>query len=332
MRVNRPNEPAYAGGLTFQKIPLALTRDDLAGADVAIVGAPMDDLVSYRPGARFGPNAIRIAFDGGGSPEAYNMDTGIDPFESLNIVDHGDAEVVPGDAKRSHEAIRAAVGRVLEAGAIPVVLGGDHSIAYPNVAAVAEQYEHGSVAVVQFDTHTDTATDIWGVKYSHGSPFRHLVDEGLIPGERLIQVGIRGHWPGRAEFEWGRKMGVRWHRMDQILQRGLDSVIDDVLAATASASHIYLSVDVDVLDPAFAPGTGTPEPGGLSTRELLRAVRRLASQRDLAGMDVVEVAPPYDVAGITALAAHRVVLEALGGIALRRAGRGPNPEDPAPPG
>lgn len=329
MRVNRDHEPAYAGGATFQKVPLALESGDLAGADVAIVGAPMDDLVSYRPGARFGPNAIRVAFDGGGPPEAYNMDLGLDPFEVLTVVDHGDAEVTPGDAHASHRAIREAVGRVLAAGATPIVLGGDHSIAYPDIATVVAHHDRGSIAVVQFDTHTDTATDIWGVKYSHGSPFRHLVDEGLIPGERLIQVGIRGHWPGRGEFEWARSHGVRWHRLETIEDRGMSAVLDDVSGDIGDARLVFLSVDVDVLDPAFAPGTGTPEPGGLTARELLRAVRRLACEHDLAGMDVVEVSPPYDPSGVTALAAHRVVLEVLGGIALRRSRSAPAPEDPS---
>jgi agmatinase len=328
MRVNRPDEPAYAGGPTFQKVPLALGEEDLRGADVVVLGAPMDDMVSFRPGTRFGPREIRLGYDGGGEPEAFNMDVGLDPFEELHVVDHGDAEVAPGDADRSHGAIGEAVARIVRAGAIPVVLGGDHSIAYPDVRAVCEHFESGSVAVVQFDTHADTATDIWGVKYSHGSPFRHLVDEGVLPGPRLVQVGLRGHWPTRAEFEWARSAGVRWHRMEEILDRGWSAVAESVLDEIDGAAHLFLSVDVDVLDPAHAPGTGTPEPGGMSTRELLRFVRLLASRMPLCGMEVVEVSPPYDHSGITAMAAHRVVLEALSGLALQRAGRRAEPADP----
>ena len=327
MQINRPDEPSYAGGLTFQKVPLALEPADLDGANVAIVGAPMDDLVTYRPGTRFGPREIRIASDGG-TPELWNMELGVDPFAELSIVDHGDALVKPGDAYASHRAIREAVARVLDAGAVPVVLGGDHSIAYPDIAAVAERCADGSLAVVQFDTHADTATDLHGLKWSHGTPFRHLVDDGVIPGERLIQVGLRGYWPFPDEFAWARSKGVRWHRMGEIVERGIDSVIDDVLAAVADAEHLFLSVDIDVLDPAYAPGTGTPEPGGLTSRELLRAVRRLTLKRGLAGMDVVEVSPPYDHANITATAAHRVVCEALSGLALHRRGDGPRPEIP----
>jgi agmatinase len=328
VRVNRPEEPAYSGGATFQKVPLALDAGSLEGADVAVVGAPMDDLVSYRPGTRFGPRAIRVATDEGGEPIAFNIDLGVGALADLHVVDHGDASVIPGDAAASHAAINAAVTRVLVAGAIPVVLGGDHSIAYPNISAVAAHHEHGSVAVVQFDTHADTATDIWGVKYSHGSPFRHLVDEGIIPGSRLVQVGLRGYWPYEEEFDWARSSGVRWHRMEEVVDTGISAVIDRVLQETSDARALYLSVDIDALDPAYAPGTGTPEPGGLTTRELLRAVRRLLLDHDLAGMEVVEVSPPYDHSGITAMAAHRVVLEALSAAALRRSGRPAKPQDP----
>jgi agmatinase len=285
-------------------------------------------MVSNRPGTRFGPREIRIATDGGGPPEAWHMDLGIDPFAELAIVDHGDASVVPADGPASHSAIRAAVERVLDAGAVPVVLGGDHSIAYPDIAAVAARRDPGSLAVVQFDTHADTAAELWGVKYSHGCPFRHLVDEGIVAGDRLVQIGLRGYWPSPDEFGWMRAAGVRWHRMEEVVEHGIDAVVDTVLEEIAGAADLFLSVDVDVLDPSFAPGTGTPEPGGMSTRELLRAVRRLTVARGLAAMEVVEVAPPYDHAGLTAMAAHRVILEALSGLALHRSGRSPHPEEP----
>ena len=326
MRANRPDEPGYAGIATFQKVPLVLDPAELRGADVAIVGAPTDDMVSHRPGTRFGPRAIRDATEGGGEPSAWHMDLGVDPFQELRVVDHGDATVVPADAEASHAGIQAAVARIMAAGAVPVVLGGDHSIAYPDIKAVAEALPAGSLAVVQFDTHADTATDVWGVKYSHGSPFRHLVDEGVLSGERLVQIGLRGYWPYPKEFDWARERGVRWHRMEEVMERGIDAVIADALDEVAGADHLFLSIDIDALDPAFAPGTGTPEPGGMSTRELLRAVRTLTCARGLAGMDLVEVSPAYDHAGITAMAAHRIVLEALSGLALHRSGRGRRPE------
>lgn len=311
------------------KVPLALTPEDLRGADVAVLGAPMDDLVTHRPGARFGPRSIRAAIDGGDVPKLWHMDLGVDPFADLSIVDYGDAECAPARPEANHAAIERAVGEVADAGAVPIVLGGDHSIAYPSIKAVAERLPAGSLAVVQLDTHTDTAEECWDVKYSHGSPFRHLVDEGHLPGEQLVQVGIRGCWPNPPEFAWARDRGVRWHRMDEVFDRGIEAVMDDVLLAITDVPHLYLSVDIDVLDPAFAPGTGTPEPGGMTSRELLRAVRRLVVARGLAGMDVVEVSPPFDHAEVTALAAHRTVLEALSSLAVHRRQGHTVPEEPS---
>jgi agmatinase len=329
MKVNRAWEPAFAGsGATFQKVPLVLDPEQLSGADVVVMGAPMDEFVTNRPGTRFGPRAIRLADDSGGDPRLRHIDAGIDPFEVLAIVDHGDAEVVPGNPLASHRAISEMVGRVLDAGAVPMILGGDHSIAYPNIKTVAERFEFGDLAVVQFDTHADTGTENWGVERAHGTPFYYLVEENIIPGDRLIQVGLRGYWPWHEEFEWARAKGMRWHRMEEVDRRGIGAVIDTVMEEISDAPNLFLSVDIDVLDPALAPGTGTPEPGGMTTRELLPAVRRLAAERGLAGMDLVEVSPPYDHADITALAGNRIVMEALVGLALNRAEQEPRPEDP----
>ena len=329
VEANRPDEPGYAGLATFRKLPLVLEPVELRDADVAIIGAPVDDLATHRPGTRFGPRAIRSSSEGGGTPRAPHMDLGIDPFNELRVVDHGDASVAPGRGTDNHAVIKEAVARVTEAGAVPVILGGDHSISYPNIAAVAERYEQGALAVVHFDAHADTATDLWGVKYGHGSPFRHLVDEGIIRGDRLIQIGLRGYWPHPEEFEWMRSAGIRWHRMEQIVDTGIDAVVNSVLYETRDARALFLSIDIDCLDPAHAPGTGTPEPAGMTTRELLRAVRLLVVERGLVGMDVVEVSPPYDHAEITAIAADRVVLEALSALALNRSARGAaRPEDP----
>ena len=328
MDANRPEEPGYAGINTFQKVPLVLDPSELRGADVAIVGAPVDDLATHRPGTRFGPRAIRSCIEGGGPPHAPHLDLGIDPFTELRVVDHGDASVAPGRGEANHPPIKDAVGRIVDAGGVPIVLGGDHSISYPDAAAVAERHEFGALAVVHFDAHADTATELYGVKYGHGSPFRHLVDEKIIRGDRLIQVGLRGYWPEPDEFEWMRSEGIRWHRMEQITETGIDAVINSVLYEIGDADAMFLSVDIDSLDPAYAPGTGTPEPGGMTTRELLRAVRFLVMERGLAGMDLVEVSPPYDHAEITAIAAHRIVLEALAALAVHRSGAGPRPQDP----
>lgn len=325
--VNRPTEPIYAGaGVTFCKVPLALEPADLTGADVAIVGAPTDEAVSNRPGARFGPRAIRMADVGGGRPHQPNMDLGVDPFEVLTVVDYADAEVVPADKEASHAAIRTAVADIAAAGVVPIVLGGDHSIAHPDVGAVAAQLKPATLGLVHFDAHADNAPTVWGVRLSHGTPLRLLVEEGSLLGEHIVQVGLRGYWPDPEEFEWARQHGFRWHLMEEISQRGMDAVMDEVVREARSADHLFLSFDIDVCDPAFAPGTGTPEPGGMTAREALRAVRRLAHEVGLAGMEVVEVCPPYDHAEITAMLAHRLLLEALSGLALRKLGREPRPE------
>ena len=328
MQVGRPGDPAYAGIQTFAKLPLVLEPEELAGYDVAIVGAPIDEAVSFRPGARFGPRAIRQAENSGGTPSRPNMDVGIDPFEVLRVVDHGDAPVRPADPAWSHESLRSSVLGVYRAGAIPIVLGGDHSIEHPDVSAAAEHFGKGQVGMVHFDAHADDAEEVYGVVRSHGTPLRLLVNEGSLRGEHVVQVGLRGYWPGPEEFEWARAQGFRWHLMDEIAERGFRPVLDDVVREAAEAPRTFLSVDIDVCDPAAAPGTGTPEPGGLTSAELLRAVRRLCAELDVCGLEVVEVCPPYDPSGITALLAHRVVLEALSGIALRRTGRSPEPERP----
>jgi agmatinase len=180
------------------------------------------------------------------------------------------------------------------------------------------------LGLLHFDAHADDAYE--EPRLSHGTPLRLLVEEGSLKGEHIVQIGLRGYWPPPSDFEWARQQGFRWHLMDEIHERGMAPVMDEVLAAQAGLGHVFLSVDIDVCDPAHAPGTGTPEPGGLTARELLRAVRRIATELPLAGMEVVEVSPPYDHADITALLAHRVVLEALSGIALRKHGRTPSPQ------
>jgi agmatinase len=326
VRVNRDGEPTYAGpGATFCKVDLVLDAKDLPGADVAIVGAPFDETTTGRPGARFGPRAIRLA-DQGGGVDGHHLDLGVEPFEALSVVDYGDAEVIPADPERSHAAIRRAVGEVLAAGALPVVLGGDHSILHPNAGAAADHFGKGRLGVIHFDAHADDAEALWGVRRSHGTPVRLLVDEGSVRGRDIVQVGLRGYWPGAEEFDWAREQGLVWFTQGEIDERGFDAVVDDAVRLAAEPERAWLSVDIDVVDPGYAPGTGVPEPGGLTPRELLRAVRRIAREVELAGVEVVEVSPPYDQAEVTSLLAHRVVLEALSGLALRRLGRDPAPQ------
>jgi agmatinase len=302
---------------------------ELAGADVVIVGAPFDDGVSFRPGARFGPRAIRTAEDVGAPSGRPHMELGLDPFAELRVVDHGDILPAPADLATSHARLRAALGAVLEAGAIPCVLGGDHSLSAPTFQALADRFGPDGYAVLHLDTHADTGADTLGVANTHGTPFYRGVTEGVLRGDHVRQVGLRGTWPTPREFAWMRAHGFGWHTMDEIEDRGLQAVVADAVAALRQrAPRVYLTVDLDGLDPAFAPGTGTPEPGGLTTRELLRAVRTIAAAVDLCAFDVVELSPPYDPSGVTALAAQRVVLEALSGLALRRSGRPARPERP----
>jgi agmatinase len=328
-KVNRANEPAYAGVSTFCKVPLALTPEDLRGADVAIVGAPFDEGTSNRPGTRFGPRAIRQADNFPVSPASRpHMGLGVDAFAHLNVVDYGDAECMPANLENSHREIHARVSEILAAGVIPIVLGGDHSLAYPDMTAMADHHGRGNVGVIHFDTHADTADTLWGSRLSHGSPMRLVVDEGVIRGDHFIQFGLRGYFPDPVDFDWMRSVGLRWHSMYEIDDLGFRPVLETMLdeAKGSLPETIFLSIDVDVLDPAMAPGTGTPEPGGLTPRELLYAVRRMCLELPIAGIEVVEVSPPYDPSGITALVAHRCVLEALSAIALRRSSGVPSPQ------
>lgn len=307
-------KPDFAGLLTFAGVPYTEDPAELAGADVAIVGAPTDDLVSDRPGARFGPRAIRAA----GCPSGPHLEAGIDGFAALRVVDFGDAPVLPADPAASHAAIERTLAQALEAGAIPIVLGGDHGIAEPDVRACAK-HRGGPLGLVHFDTHTDTGERVFGVEVSHGTPMRRLVEQGHVDPGRYVQVGLRGYWPGEEEFAWQAKHGIESIFMHEVRELGIEEVVERAAAAVGEGPA-YLSVDIDVLDPAFAPGTGTPEPGGMTSADLLLACRRLAQRLELAGAEVVEVIPgAVGSADVTALTADRIVREIVTGIALRRA-------------
>jgi agmatinase len=309
-------KPEYAGLATFGGLPYTEDPAELAGVDVAIVGAPMDDLVTDRPGTRLGPRAIRAV----GLEQGPHLEAGIDAFETLRVVDYGDAPVTPADPAASHAAIERTVGEVLAAGVVPIVLGGDHSIAEPDVRACARA--HGPVGLIHFDTHTDTARELYGVEINHGTPMYRLVEEGSVDARRYVQIGLRGYWPGEEEFAWQEKHGITALFMHDVRDLGIREVVGRAVGI-AGDGPVFLTVDVDVLDPAFAPGTGTPEPGGMTSAELLWAVREVSRRLQLVGADVVEVAPTaVGSADITALVADRLVREILTGIALRRSGRG----------
>jgi len=255
-----------------------------------------------------------------GLEQGPHLEAGIDAFETLRVVDYGDAPVTPADPAASHAAIERTVGEVLAAGVVPIVLGGDHSIAEPDVRACARA--HGPVGLIHFDTHTDTARELYGVEINHGTPMYRLVEEGSVDPKRYVQIGLRGYWPGEEEFAWQAKHGITALFMHDVRDLGIREVVGRAVGI-AGDGPVFLTVDVDVLDPAFAPGTGTPEPGGMTSAELLWAVREVSRRLQLVGADVVEVAPTaVGSADITALVADRLVREILTGIALRRSGRG----------
>jgi agmatinase len=319
-------KPDYAGLLSFAGQPYTENAADLAGVDVAIVGAPMDDLTSERPGTRFGPRAIRAS----SCPPGPHLEVGVDAFDVLRVVDFGDAAVLPGDAPASHAAIEAIVAQVVAAGALPVILGGDHSISEPDIRAVAAK--HGPVGLIHFDAHTDTASRLFGSELSHGTPMYRLVEAGLVDPARYVQIGLRGYWPGEAEFAWQREQGITSLFMHDIRDRGIRSVVAEALEivgcgdGAAAAGPVFLSVDVDALDPAFAPGTGTLESGGMTPIDLLWACRTIAAAVPLVGMDVVEVCPDgIGSRDITAHVAERIVRETLTGVAMQRLAPVPEP-------
>jgi agmatinase len=318
-------EPSYSGIQTFMKLPLCLTPQALEAGhiDVAIGGVPWDGTNTARAGTHLGPQAVRRCDNLWAPPYGRpHLHTRIDPFQHLKLADYGDSEVIVGNPKRTYENIRSFVAEIASTGAIPIIIGGDHGITYPVVLGVLDGPVKNRVGVIQFDAHTDTAPLPEDGLGNHGTQMRQLIEDGAIAGEALIQVGIRGYWPPPEITEWMEENGIKTHYMAEVQRSGFGSVIDDVIAeARTSADHIFLTVDVDSADPAYAPGTGSPEPGGLTSRELLWAVRRIAHELDIVGMDMVEVSPPYDVGNnITAMLGHRVISEAVTGIAMRRAG------------
>jgi agmatinase len=313
--------PQFGPDVTFLGVP----RCDLdepetyAGADVVILGAPFDGGTSHRPGTRFGPMAIRMTdylpHDGSRPSLALRTDALVD----LRVLDAGDVEMYSGDIEKALPALEAAVEKVTRAGAIPVVLGGDHSIAFPDAKGVANVLGHGRVSMLHFDAHADTGNIEFGSLWGHGQPMRRLIESGALRGDRFLQIGLRGYWPPPETLNWMAGRAMRSYEMTEIGRRGLQECLTEAFViAMDQCDGVFLSVDIDVCDPGHAPGTGTPEPGGLSARELLDSVRRICLELPVVGVDVVEVSPPYDHAEITAALANRVVLEALSAIARRR--------------
>jgi agmatinase len=301
--------PRFAQPATFMRLPYTT---DLAGVDVAMLGVPFDSGTSYRSGARLGPREIRAQSS---LIRPYSYFQKISPFETLTIVDAGAVDAPPVGIEAAYAAIDGAVDRIVSAGVTPLVVGGDHSISLPVLRAIART--HGPVALVQFDAHIDTWGDYFGGKYFHGSPFRRAIEEGLIAPKEYVQVGIRGPMYGEeADFAYQREHGVTTIDIRQVKTEGVEKIAARI-RSLVRGRPLYVTFDIDSVDPAYAPGTGTPEVGGLTSFEAQELVRGLGGL-PLAGCDVVEVAPPFDGPGqITALLAANIMFELLGVLARR---------------
>ena len=313
----------YGPSFTFLGIPQCDLDDpkSYADADVIILGAPIDSGTSHRSGAKFGPQAIRSGDYLPHDAERPHLALRVDALKALKVYDAGDLMMPPGDLVASLKVLEEATEKISRAGKIPVILGGDHSIASADVAGIAKHRGLGKVSMIHFDAHADTGEDQFGALIGHGTPMRRLIESGNVRGDRFLQLGLRGYWPDDKTLNWMRDQGMRSYEMTEIHHRGLNNVLDETFATlTDGCDGVFLSVDIDVVDPGMAPGTGTPEPGGMTSRELLEAVRRICLELPIVGIDVVEVAPPFDSADITAILANRVVLEALSAIAKRRNG------------
>jgi agmatinase len=301
--------PRFAQIPTFMRLPHHRAAGDL---DVALVGIPYDGGTSYRAGARFGPREIRVQ---SAMIRPWNPVLRVSPFEGLRIADYGDIDISPVSIERTNEIVEREIGAILAAGCVPVSVGGDHSIALPVLRALARR--HGPVALVHFDSHPDTWDQYFGSRYFHGTMFRRAVEEGLLDARRTFQVAIRGPLYGPDDFAFQAQHGMTVVRVEDIHARGVSWVVEQY--ARLRGAKVYVSFDIDAVDPAFAPGTGTPEVGGLSSFEALSLVRGL-TDIDIVGFDLVEVAPQYDGPGqVTALLAANLLFEFLSLLALRKA-------------
>ena len=308
--VDATQVPRFAGPPTFARLP---RLDEVTRADVAVVGVPFDSGVSYRPGARFGPAHIRASSK---LLRTYHPPLDVEPFAAQQVVDAGDIAVNPFDIDDAITAIERASDELRSSEAQLVTLGGDHTIALPLLRSLHR--EHGPIAVLHFDAHLDTWDTYFGAPFTHGTPFRRASEEGLLDPEHCLHVGIRGPLYAPTDLSDDKVLGFQVLSCDDFQLQGLATMIERMRARIGDAP-VYVSVDIDVLDPAHAPGTGTPEAGGLTSRELLHCLRNLKGV-NIVGADIVEVAPAYDHAEITGIAAAHVGYELLSVLAANRAG------------
>ena len=298
----------FTGVGSFMRLPQV---NDMSGVDSAIVGIPFDTGVSYRIGGRFGPAAIREASR---LLRPYHVEQDIEIFDHLSVVDAGDLSVVPGNIQASYQVIADGLRPILEAGVVPLGIGGDHSITLGELRAVARK--HGPVGLIDFDSHTDTWDSYWGERYTHGTWCKRAIEEGLIDTKRAVQLGIRGSLYGSEDRGGARALGLHLIPTEELLTGGVDGVLPEVRKKLGTGP-VFLSFDIDFVDPGFAPGTGTPEVGGPTSRDARRLVRGLRGI-DFVGFDLVEVQPQYDSGEITSLLAGTLLHEFLALLALAR--------------
>lgn len=314
---------------TFFNTPVAMSPADLKASqvDIAIMGA-VPDMGTGMRGAAHGPNAVRNSqVYGGYGARQPHLHTMVDPLQDLVVADFGNAPIDIMSTERSVHAIRSFVRSAAEVEirpgerVIPIIVGGDHSLMYPDVAALTDVYGKGNVGVIHFDAHYDAGKYMQGHLISHGMPVYRLIEEGLVPGKNFIQVALRGYYPDEESFKWMREQGFRYHTMAEIEERGFPVVMEDIIKeAKDGPEYLFISFDIDTLDPAFVPGTGTPEPGGLTPREAFPILRRLCAESNVVGFELVELAPMLDPTYVSALNANRLIKECMTGIAMRKKG------------
>ena len=297
----------FTGIGSFMRLPQV---NELDGVDAAIVGIPFDTGVSYRIGGRFGPAAIREASR---LLRPYHVEHEIEIFDHLSVVDAGDLSVIPGNIQASYQVMVDGLRPILHAGVVPLAIGGDHSITLGELRAVAKR--HGPMGLIDFDSHTDTWDNYWGERYTHGTWCKRAIEEGLIDTKRAVQLGTRGSLYGSEDRGGARALGLHLIPTEELLQRGIDDVLPEVRQRIGSGP-VFLTFDIDFVDPGFAPGTGTPEVGGPTSRDALRLVRGLRGI-EFVGFDLVEVQPQYDHGEVTALLAGTLLHEFLALLALR---------------
>jgi agmatinase len=306
--VDAMKAPRFTGIASFMRLPQVSDMEDV---DAAIVGIPFDTAVSYRIGGRFGPAAIREASR---LLRPYHVEHEIEIFDHLSVVDTGDLAVIPGNIQASYQVMLDGLRPMLTAGVVPLAIGGDHSITLGELRAVAKR--HGPVGLIDFDSHTDTWDNYWGERYTHGTWCRRAIEEGLIDTRRAVQLGIRGSLYGSEDRGGARALGLHLIPTEELLQRGVDAVLPEIHQHLGHGP-VFLTFDIDFVDPGFAPGTGTPEVGGPSSRDALRLVRGLRGI-EFVGFDLVEVQPQYDHGEVTSLLGGTLLHEFLALLALAR--------------